>query len=175
MRSGVRESAEQPVQKPKVVLQPEVLLRPEAILQAKAFHGPNPPVILDAIPAEARPVLMPDVPLGTSPVELPDPLLEPASNGAPPPGTFADRLADLADLLHAERIPYAAPQIFQESAAPGPHLAKGTEKTPVIVDVTFHEESPRNGAPTPVLLAAPPSLLLLEGAAASVDRPSDSD
>ncbi|MGH9645406.1 MAG: hypothetical protein ACRD4E_01200, partial [Bryobacteraceae bacterium] len=109
-------------------------------------------VVLDAIPAEARPVMMPDVPLGTSPVELPDPLLEPASNGAPPPETFADRLADLADLLHGERIPYAAPAIFQESSA---------QKTPRIVDVTFHADATPDGTPTRTLLAAPPSLLLL--------------
>jgi len=161
-QSDVQQSvAEQPVQKPKVVLQSEVLLRPEAILQAKAFHGTKPPVILDAIPAEARPVVMPDVSLGTSPAELPDPLLEPVSDGAPRPETFADRLADLADHLRGEHIPFTAPRIFQESVAPGPRVEAGAEKTPVIVDVTFHEDLTPNGTPDRTLLAAPPSLLLL--------------
>ena len=145
--------AERPVQKPKVVLQPEVLVRPEAILQAKVFHGPKPPVILplvlDAIPAEARPVVMPD------------PLLEPVSDAPPQPETFADRLADLADLLHGERIPYTAPRIFQESAAPGPRVETAAEKTPRIVDVTFREDVAQDGTPARTLLAAPPSLLLL--------------
>jgi hypothetical protein len=147
----VRQSAVQ--QKPKVVLQPEVILRPEAILHAKGFHGSKPPVILplglDAIPAEARPVVMPD------------PLLAPVSDGPPQPETFADRLADLADMLHGERISYTAPRIFQESTAPGPRVETAAEKTPVIVDVTFHEEVTPEGTPVRTLLAAPPSLLLL--------------
>jgi hypothetical protein len=152
--------AEQAVPEPKVVLQPEVLWRPE-VLQPKAFSGAKPPVVLDAIPAEARPVMMPDVPLGTSPVELPDPLLEPVSDSPPHPETFADRLADLAELLHGERVPYTAPRLFQESAAPGPRAKTGA-KAPVIVDVTFHEAVTQDGTtPTQPLLAAPPSSLLL--------------
>ena len=146
-------AVEHPVQKPKAVLQPEVILRPEAILQAKVFHGPKAPVILplglDAMPAEARPVAMPDA------------LLEPASDSPRQPETFADRLADLADLLHGERIPYAAPRIFQESAAPGPRAETAAEKAPVVVDVTFHEDVTAQGTSAPMLLAAPPSLLLL--------------
>ncbi|MBZ5674244.1 MAG: hypothetical protein LAP61_08370 [Acidobacteriia bacterium] len=149
---------------PRTVLQREVILPPDAVLQPKAFTGSKPPVMLDAIPAEARPVIMPDVPLGASPVELPDPLLEPVSNGLPHAETFADRLADLAELLHGERVPYTAPRLFQESAAPGPRMenrAQAGEKTPVIVDVTFHEDVTPDGKPTQQLLAAPPSLLLL--------------
>jgi hypothetical protein len=152
---------EQPVQKPTVVLQPEVLLRPEAIVQAKTFHGTKPPEILDAIPAETHPVMMPDVSLGISHDEVPDQLLEPVFDCPPQPETFADRLADLADLLHGERIPYPAPRIFQESAAPGPRVEIAAEKTPLIVDVTFHEDVTPEGAPARALLAAPPSLLLL--------------
>jgi hypothetical protein len=104
---------------------------------------------------------MPNVPLGTSPVELPDPLLAPGSDRPPQPETFADRLADLADLLHGERIPYAAPRIFQESAAPGPRVETTSEKTPLIVDVTFHEDVTPEGTPARMLLAAPPIPLLL--------------
>jgi hypothetical protein len=154
---ALQSAGEQPVQKLKVALQPEVLLRPEAILQAKAFHGPKSPAILDAIPAEARPVVMPEASLGTSLVELPDPLLD----LTPQEETFADRLADLADLLHGERIPYTAPRIFQESAAPGPRVEAVAEKAPVVVDVTFHEDVTTNGTPARPLLVAPPSLLLL--------------
>ena len=129
-------------------------------------------MVLDAIPAEARAVVMPEVPLGASPVELPDPLLEPvtehvsepAPDSSPRPETFADRLADLAELLHGERVPYTAPRIFQESAAPGPRVENGAQaraKTPVIVDVTFHEDVTPDGKAVQPLLAAPPSLLLL--------------
>ncbi len=146
-------TVQQPVQKPKVILQPEVLVRPEAILQAKVFHGTKAPVIvsvgLDEIPTEARPVVMPD------------PLLEPVSERPPQAETFADRLADLADLLHGERIPSTAPRIFQEAGAPGPRVETPGEKTPVIVDVTFHEDVTQDGMPAQPLLAAPASLLLL--------------
>jgi len=151
---------EQAVPEPKVILQPEVIWRPE-VLKPKAFSGAKPPVVLDAIPAEARPVMMPDVPLGTSPVELPDPLLQPASDSPPPPETFADRLADLAELLHGEHVPYTAPRLFRESAAPGPRVKTGA-KAPVILDVTFHEAETQEGTtPTQPLLAAPASPLLL--------------
>ena len=167
--------AEQPPDPdPQTVLQREVILPPDAVLHPKEFAGKRPPVVLDAMPAEARPVVMPNVPLSASPVELPDPLVEhlsepvtehePVSNGLPHPGTFADRLADLADLLHGERVAYTAPRLFQESAAPGPRTENGTkagEKTPVIVDVTFHADVTPDGKPTQQLLAAPPSLLLL--------------
>ena len=158
-----KESAvEQPVPEPTVVLQPEVILRPEVVLQPKAFQGSKPPVILDAIPAEARPVVMPDVPLGTSPVELPDPLLElHGRTGRPQPETFADRLADLAELLHGERLPYAAPRIFQESAAPGPRVESAPEKAHQVLDVTFHGDVTLDETPARAMLAPPPSLLLL--------------
>jgi len=155
----VQQAAEQfivqPEQKPKVVLQPEVLLQPEAILPAKGFHETKTPVILpiilDAIPAEARPV------------ELPDPLLEPVFDIPPQPETFADRLADLADLLHGERIPDSAPRIFRESAAPGPRVETPAKKTPVVIDVTFSGDVTFHEDVTPArtLLAAPPIPLLL--------------
>jgi len=173
---AAKPAEQQPDPDQQTVLQREVILPPDAVLHPKEFAGKKSPVVLDAIPAEARPVVMPNVPLGASPVELPDPLMEhvsepvtehvsePVSNGLPHPGTFADRLADLADILHGERVPYTAPRLFQESAAPGPRMENGTktgEKTPVIVDVTFHADVTPNGKPTQQLLAAPPSLLLL--------------
>jgi len=149
---------EQAVEESQTLLHPEVIVRPE--VQPKAFIDPTPPVMLDAIPAEARPVVMPDLPLGAVPVELRESLREHSADPQPPPETFADRLADLADLLHGERIPYSAPRIFQESAAPGPRT-EGAERTPVILDVTFHGEDTVNGTPARALLAAPPSPLLL--------------
>ena len=106
-------------------------------------------------------MVMPDVPLGTSPVELPDPLLEPASDRPPHPETFADRLADLAELLHGERLPYAAPRIFQESAAPGPRVESARGEGAGILDVTFHEDVTLDETPARAMLAPPPSLLLL--------------
>jgi hypothetical protein len=151
------------VQEPQAVPQPEVILRPEVVLQPKAFIGPQPPVVLDAIPAEAPQIVMPEVPRGASPIQLPDPL----ANTPPHPETFADRLADLADLLHGERIPYTAPRIFQESPAPGPRVETTAQKTPVILDVTFnrdvkfHPDVAPDGTPARPLLAAPPSRLLL--------------
>ena len=160
------EALKQPVPEPQA-LQSEVILRPEAVLPPKAFAGPKPPVVLDAIPSEARPVLMPDVPLGTSPVELPDPLLETVSDRPPQPETFADRLADLADLLHGQQFAYTAPRIFQESAAPFPRAGTSRETAPLIVDVSFDSEVPSQGEesadekPEPRLLAAPRSPLLL--------------
>ena len=161
-----KESAvEPPVPEPQVVLQPEVILRPEVVLQPKAFQGLKPPVVLslglDAIPAEARPVVMPDVPLGTSPVELPDPLLDPTNDRPPQPETFADRLADLAEFLHGERLPFAAPRIFQESAAPGPRVESAPETAPQVLDVTFHGDVTLDETPARAMLAPPPSLLLL--------------
>ncbi len=148
---------------PKTTLQRQVVLPPDAVLQPKVFAGKKPPVVLNAIPAEARPVLMPAVPLGASPVELPDPLLEPGLGNPQRPETFADRLADLAELLHGEHVPFTAPRIFQESAAPGPWTenAKPGLKTPVVVDVTFHESVTPGGATVQPLPAAPASPLLL--------------
>src|SRR5665213_466421 len=147
---------EPPVPEPTAALQPEVILRPEVVLQPKAFQGLKPPVILslglDAIPAEARRVVMPDVPLGTSPVELPDPLLEPASDRPPHPETFADRLADLAELLHGERLPYAASD---------PRVDSAPKKAPQVLDVPFHGDVTLDETPARAMLAAPPSRLLL--------------
>jgi hypothetical protein len=139
------------------VLQPEIILRPEVVLQPQAYTPPKTPAVLNEIAAEARPVVMPDVPVGTAPVELPDRLVE----RPPQTETFADRLADLADLLHAERVPYTAPRVFQESAAPGPRIAADAEKTPIILDVTFsgdvkfHAEVTPNGMPVRQLLTEP--------------------
>jgi len=163
-------SVEPAAPQPEAVLQPEVILRPEEVLQAKVLDGPESPMILplglEAIPAEARPVMIPDVSAGPSPIQLPDRLSEPASNGGRQPETFADRLADLADHLHGEHIPFTAPRLFQESAAPGPRV-ETPGKTPIILDVTFSgdvtcdENTPLKGMPTRTLLAAPPSRLLL--------------
>jgi len=136
------------------VLRPEVILRPEVVLQPQAYTPPKAPAVLNEIPADVRPVMMPDVP---SPVELPAATVD----RTPPPETFADRLADLADLLHGERIPYTAPRVFRESAAPGPRVETDAEKTPVIIDVKFHADVTPDGMPVRALLTAPPSLLLL--------------
>ena len=137
-----------PIQEPQTVLQPTVILRPEVVLKPQQFPEQKPPAVLEAIPAQTRAVAMPQVPLGKSPVELPDPLL------APYPETFADRLADLAELLHAEHLPYTAPRIFQESAAPRARV-ESAGKPPVIIDVISDQPPERT------LLAAPPSRLLL--------------
>ena len=109
---------------PQAVLQPEVLLRSEVVFQPQAYERPKAPTVLNEIPVDARPVVMPavlipDVPPGTAPAILPDAILD----TPPQPETFADRLADLADLLHGEHIPYTAPTVFRESAAPGPRVA----------------------------------------------------
>jgi len=138
------------------------------VFQPQAYERPKAPTVLNEIPVDARPVVMPavlipDVPPGTAPAILPDAILD----TPPQPETFADRLADLADLLHGEHIPYTAPTVFRESAAPGPRVAADAEKTPVIIDVTFngdvrcHADVTPNGVSSRALLAAPPSLLLL--------------
>ena len=154
--AAVRKQPAVALAEPEGILQPEIIPRPEVVLQPQAYTPPQPPAVLREIPAEARPVVIPDVPLGTATIELPD-----AVESAPQPETFADRLADLADLLHGERVPYTAPRVFRESAAPGPRVAADAEKTPVIIDVKFHAEVTPNGMPVRQLLAAPPSLLLL--------------
>ena len=147
----------QVILQPEIVLQPKVVFQPKAILQPKAFTQPKPPMILDAIPAEARPVMMPDVPLGTSPVELPDPLMdgsyEPANHDPETrgPETFADRLADLAELLHGESIPYSAPRSYSDTVGARPRAQQTSERAPIIVDVTPAQPS----------MASPPSVLLL--------------
>ena len=93
---------------------------------------------------------------------MPDPLLEPVSDAPPQPETFADRLADLADLLHGERI-----TVHGSANLPGIGRSRpARRKQPrrrrrVIVDVTFHEDVTPDGTPARMLLAAPPSLLLL--------------
>ncbi len=134
--SAVTQSApKQPVvelPEPQGVLQPEIILRPEVVLQPQAYIPPKAPALLNEIPAETRQVVMPavvipDVPLGPSPVELPDAIVD----TPPQPETFADRLADLADLLHGERVPYTAPRVFRESAAPGPRVDEDAEKRPL--------------------------------------------
>ena len=181
-----------PAERQSDVLHPEVIVPPQAVLQPKTFDRPKPRVVLDAIPLETRP-LMPDVPLGTSPVELPDPLMDRPMPDKPTPDrppdrstfdrattdrpaepeTFADRLADLAQSLHGEHIPYGAPRVFQESAAPGPrvgrvgHTEQPAQRTPVILDisspgdVTFHGEETQDWTPAWPLLASPPGVLLL--------------
>jgi hypothetical protein len=152
-------AAVEPTVEPSAILHPEVVVGP-GVLQPKAFAGAPPPVILDAVPIEARPIVMPGVPLSAAvPLELPDALLDPPVSGHVEPETFADRLADLADLLQGERIPYSAPRMFQESAAPGPR--SNAENTPLVVDVTFHAHEAINGTPARALLAAPPTPLLL--------------
>jgi hypothetical protein len=157
-----------------------VVFEPEAVLQPKAFRGQQPPLVLDSIPVGGSPVIMPNVALSAATLESPDRVLEPSSEtlelSSQPelscdalgprtdtpshPETFADRLADLADRLHGERIPCSAPRIFQESEAPGPRT-ESAGRTPLILDVTFQREHGANGTPARALLAAPPSRLLL--------------
>jgi hypothetical protein len=61
--------------------------------------------------------------------------------------TFADRLADLAESLHGQRLPYGSPRIIESAAAP----SREAERAMAILDVT----------PARPLLEAPPTMLLL--------------
>jgi len=161
--AAVVEQAPVELSAPQDVLEPEVLLRSEVLFQPQAYMPPKAPAVLHEIPVDARPVVLPEVQLGTSPIQLPNPV----ADKTPQPETFADRLADLADLLHGERIPYTAPKVFQESAAPGPRTEAHADKSPIILDVTFngdlkpHADITPNRAASRALLTAPPSLLLL--------------
>jgi hypothetical protein len=86
-------------------------------------------------------ILQPEV---VEPLVTPEVLTE--SEVQPEPDTFAGRLADLAERLHGERIPYAAERTIQGTAIP-----IAPERAPVIIDVT----------PAQPLLAPLPSMLLL--------------
>lgn len=109
------------LEEPPVVLQPEVqepeILQPE-IMVAKA----QGPIIAQTPRPEAQAPL-------------------------PEAETFADRLADLAESLHGERLPYGSPRIIESTAAPHREI----ERAPAILDVT----------PARPLLEAPPTVLLL--------------
>ena len=60
-------------------------------------------------------------------------------------------MADLAEQLHGERVPYAGQRIVPSAASSRPHVEQAEEKAPVILDVT----------PARPLLAQAPSVLLL--------------
>jgi hypothetical protein len=113
---------EQPLPEP-ILLEPEVVLQPEVV---EVVEKPEPRIAPEAPPG--------------------------AHDAAPPePETFADRLADLAEQLHGERVPYAPQGIMPSAAAPRPHAERAEQKAPVILDVT----------PSKPLLAPPPSMRLL--------------
>lgn len=76
--------------------------------------------------------------------QLPEP---PQENQRPESETFADRLADLAEHLHAEPVPYSAPQVVAREATP----SSQPEQRPRIIDL----------APARPLLAPPPTVRLL--------------
>jgi len=129
---------------PPIVLQPEIVLRPEIILRPKPAENPQPRGVPEALLATPPEIALPEAPKSVLP--------ELVASKPPEPETFADRLADLAEHLHGERISYAAPRIIAGTATPGPHADQTAERTPLILDVT----------PTRPLLAPPPSMLLLE-------------
>ncbi len=147
----------QVILQPGVVLQPEVVLKPQVVVQPQVVLEPEvvsqPEVVLQPeVVSQTEVVLQPEV------VEKPEPRSIPEA--APPaahdaalagPGTFADRLADLAEQLHGERVPYAAQRIVPSAASSRPRVEQAEEKAPVILDVT----------PARPLLAQPPSVLLL--------------
>jgi hypothetical protein len=117
---------------------------PAQVAANSGMEKPRPAAVLEALPAKAPAVVLPDV--------QPEVLVKAPVSPPPEPETFADRLADLAEHLHGERMPFAAPRTFQESS---------TERSPVVLDVTFHAESTATETPAQTLLAAPPSMLLL--------------
>jgi len=123
--------AEEPVAEPEVILQPEVV---ESLVTAEALTESE-------VQREPEVILQPEV---VESLVTPEVLTE--SEVQPEPETFADRLADLAERLHGERIPYAAERTIQGTAIP-----VAPEHAPVIIDVT----------PAQPLLAPPPSMLLL--------------
>jgi hypothetical protein len=109
---------EQPVPEPPIVIQSEVVLQPEVVARTEPHTVRETPRLLD-----------------------------PPEN-APEPETFADRLADLAERLHGEHIPFRAQQINPSQAAPA---ERTPAMLPTILDVT----------PSRPLLAPPPSMRLL--------------
>src|SRR5581483_7979735 len=66
---------------------------------------------------------------------------------APEPATFADRLADLAERLHGDPVPYTPPRVV----ARGSGAPKQSRRRPTVIDVT----------PAHPLLAPPPPMRLL--------------
>ncbi len=111
----------------EVVLTPEVALQPEVVLRPEVVEKPEPRIVPEATPPAAH------------------------DDALAGPETFADRLADLAEQLHGERVPYAAQRIIPSAAPPRPRAEQAELGTPVILDV----------APARPLLAAAPRVLLL--------------
>src|SRR5689334_2146759 len=108
---------------------------PEVFLAAPLVEAHAP--LVEPPDAEPQVILQPEV------VEKPEPLIIPQRPAvvlpgapSPEPETFADRLADLAERLHGERIPYASPRTIQGTAAPRPHVDREAERRPVILDIT---------------------------------------
>ena len=116
-----------PVEEPQVVLEPEIVLQPEVVLHPEIVLLPKQEFIPEAQSSQ------PSAPL-------------------PEPETFADRLADLAERLHGEHIPYTAEQ---STAASRAHAEETEERTPVIVPMII------DVTPSRPLLAPPPSMRLL--------------
>jgi hypothetical protein len=167
---------EEPPPAPAVVLQPQVVLKPRVVLQPPAVLQPQvavppqavetPRVVLEAISAEARSVAVPRAPLGVAS----EPLRDDVTYEAAEPETFADRLADLAEHLHAERIPYLAQQI-----TPGTFTSAGTARAPMIIDVVPEKPSP-DAPPSMLLLAEPqPPSMAAEIPIEQVFQPGPSD
>ena len=134
--------------------------------QASAAAPLNGPLTTAAVPRDASPPAPEPlaIPVTTPQIVLEPEVLEPEilrpeivvpkakapaiqNSPEPEPETFADRLADLAESLHGERIAYDAPRIIESVAIP----RHRKEEIPVVLDL----------APARPLLAAAPSMKLL--------------
>jgi hypothetical protein len=123
--------AEEPLPEPPRALHPEVVLEPEVVLQPEIVERPEPQINRETSPLSAPPESAP-----------------------PEPETFADRLADLAERLQGDRIPYTAQQIIPSKGDQRAHAEEAGDRVPAvptILDVT----------PGRPLLAPPPSMRLL--------------
>ena len=104
------------------VIEPPLFPRPEAALQPEVAEKPR--------------------------IEIPKPVPDYAGRSTTPePETFADRLADLAEHLHAEPVAYEGPRVTARDAA----FVQTPARIPTVIDVT----------PSQPLLAPPPSVRLL--------------
>lgn len=142
-----REAAPPPAQapEPQIIRHPEIpqpeivqakIAEPEKILEPEILQ---PEIIL----AKAE-IIRPKAEAGIASA----PVLE---SPLPEAETFSDRLADLAERLHASRLPYGSPRIIENTAAP----RHESERVPTILDFTS------DGSPSQPLLGAPPAMRLL--------------
>ena len=129
---------------PQVIRHPEIAQR--EIVQPKTVAATS---ILE------REILQPEIILAKAEIILPKAeAIAPApdlESPLPEAETFSDRLADLAERLHASRLPYGSPRIIENTAAP----RQETERAPTILDFTS------DATPAQPLLAAPPTMRLL--------------